>query len=375
MVRINMKKILALIVFVCIVVTLLCSCGSIGRLEQIIEKTPLTEVELPSNDEHNILDDYFDTVFGTSSDKPEQSPENSLDNSSNIFGPKESETSNVPSDEIQPSGTESNGSYLRVDYVDVGQADFIVVECDGTYMTIDAGNAADGQFIYSYLDQRGIDHIEYLVVTHGHEDHVGSAATLLEHSTVGTVYCSVTEYDSATFRKFVSKVEEKGHEIVVPAAGDTFAVGSATVQVLGPVKKYDEPNDMSLVLKLTYGNTTFLFTGDAETQSEKDILDAGSDVSADVLKVGHHGSYTSSSYAFLREVMPAYCIIQSSRADAPEYDHPHNVVLSRLRDLSATVYRNDLQGTITCYSNGINITFEVERSPDANTLYELDKEH
>lgn len=372
MLKNELIKRIPLLILACVMLLFFCGCDGLSEsLEEVIEKTPVTEVELPLNDGDNILDEYFDKVFG-SGETSTDSPGTYTDSFSDVFGDS---NTNAPTE--APSGSAPvvipDNSYLRVDYVDVGQADFIVVECDNEYMTIDAGNRADGQFIYSYLDKRGIDHIEYMVVTHGHEDHCGSAATILEHSTVGTVFCSVTEYDTVTFRKFVEKVSEKGLEITVPQAGDTFSLGSAEIQILGPVKEYEEPNDTSIVLKLTYGDTSFLFTGDAEETSEKDIIAAGYDLSADVLKAPHHGSYTSSSYVFLREVMPEYIVIQSSRTDAPDYDHPHDVVLSRYRDLGATVYRNDLQGTVTCYSDGINITFEVERNPDADTLYELNQ--
>lgn len=274
-------------------------------------------------------------------------------------------------DAYMPSSVEvPEGSYLRVDFVDVGQADFIVVECDGEYMTIDGGNVEDSQLVQSYLLERGIEQVDTVVVTHAHEDHCGGVSAILKSVVAETVYCPVTEYDTKAFRNVVSAAQAQGLEITIPVLGEIFTVGSAQVQVIGPVKEYEDTNDTSIVLRLTYGETSFIFTGDAETTSEKDIMAAGFNVSADVLKVGHHGSSTSTSYVWLKAVAPTYAVISSNRTEEPDYNHPHEEVVSRLRDEDAIVYRTDLQGTITCISDGKNITFTVTRNPDADTLFD-----
>ncbi len=262
------------------------------------------------------------------------------------------------------------GSYLRVDFVDVGQADFIVVECDGVFMTIDGGNVEDSQLVHSYLKERNIKEVQTVVVTHAHEDHCGGVSAILKAVTAGTVYCPVTEYDTKAFRNVVSAADAQGLELTIPVVGELFTVGSAQVQVIGPVREYEDTNDTSIVLRLTYGDHAFLFTGDAETTSEYDIMDAGFDVSADVLKVGHHGSSTSTSYVWLKAVAPTYAVISSNRREEPDYNHPHEEVVSRLRDEDAIVYRTDLQGTVTCISDGKTIAFTVTRNPDADTLYD-----
>ena len=263
-----------------------------------------------------------------------------------------------------------DGSYLRIDFVDVGQADFIVVECDGEYMTIDGGNVKDAELVQAYLQERSIDTVDTVVVTHAHEDHCGGVTALLNSVTAETVYCPVTEYDTRAFRNVVDAVHAQGLEITIPKVGEVFMVGSAQVQVIGPVKEYDDTNDTSIVLRLTDGERSFLFTGDAETTSEDDIMEAGFTVSADVLKVGHHGSSTSTSYVWLKAVAPTYAVISSNRTEEPDYNHPHEEVVSRLRDEDAIVYRTDLQGTITCISDGKDITFTVTRNPDADTLFD-----
>ena len=260
--------------------------------------------------------------------------------------------------------------YLRVDFVDVGQADFIVVECDGVYMTIDGGNVADSQLVYAYLKQRGISDIDTVVITHAHEDHCGGVSAILTYAEVGKVYCPVTEFPTAAFESVLTLLDKKGLEITVPVPGEAFTLGSAFVQIFGPVGSYENVNDTSIVLKITFGEKSFLFTGDAEYDAEHDIINAGFDLSADVLKVGHHGSYTSTSYVWLKAINPQYAVISSNRTEKPEYNHPHSGLVSRLRDNDTTVYRTDLQGTVTCITYGTELAFMVERNHDADTLFD-----
>ena len=257
-------------------------------------------------------------------------------------------------------------STFEVHFIDVGQADAALVLCDGKAMLIDGGNVADSSLIYSYLSQRSISHLDYIIATHGHEDHVGGLAGALNYATVDTAYCSVTNYDSEAFGSFVTYLSKQGKSITVPSAGDTFNLGSAKVQILGPIYSSTEPNNTSIVLRIVYGNTSFLFTGDAEREEEQSILDAGYDLSSTVLKVGHHGSENSTTYPFLREIMPQYAVI--SVGEDNSYGHPTDAALSRLRDADVQVYRTDLQGTVICTSDGNSVSFSVQRNADADTL-------
>jgi len=257
----------------------------------------------------------------------------------------------------------SDGSTFEVHYIDVGQGDSALVLCDGQSMLIDGGEASESSKIYSYLKSNGIAHLDYMVATHAHSDHIGGLSGALNYATVGTAFCPVTEYDSKTFSSLLKYLDAQGVEITVPTAGDTFALGSAVVQILGPQKAYDDPNDTSIVLRVVYGDTSFLFTGDAERTAEADILEAGYDLSSTVLKVGHHGSDTSTSYPFLREIMPEYAVIQVGKDNS--YGHPTEDTLSRLRDADVKVYRNDLQGTIICTSDGKEVSFSTERNESA----------
>lgn len=259
----------------------------------------------------------------------------------------------------------SDGSTFEIHYIDVGQGDSALVLCDGQSMLIDGGEASESSKIYSYLKSSGVSQLDYMVATHAHSDHIGGLSGALNYATVGIAYCPVTEYDSKTFSSLLKYLDAQGVGITVPTAGDTFALGSAVVQVLGPQKAYDDPNDTSIVLRVVYGDTSFLFTGDAERTAEADILEAGYDLNSTVLKVGHHGSDTSTSYPFLREIMPEYAVIQVGKDNS--YGHPTEDTLSRLRDADVKVYRNDLQGTIICTSDGKAVSFSTERNESVQT--------
>ncbi|GHU93591.1 competence protein ComE [Clostridia bacterium] len=265
--------------------------------------------------------------------------------------------------EILPE-SEPNGE-LTVYYIDVGQADSALVLCEGAAMLIDGGNAADSDLIYTFLKNHEIDKLDYIVATHAHEDHVGGLAGALSYAAADTALCPVTDYDTKAFKNFVKALDKQGIDITVPKHGDAFNLGGADVKILGPINPSDEPNNMSIVMKITYGDTSFLFTGDAERAEEADILDAGYDLSSTVLKVGHHGSDTSATYPFLREIMPLYAVISCGKKNS--YGHPHENTLSRLRDADVTLFRTDMQGTITAVSDGKTVSFTTERNAEAQT--------
>ncbi len=260
----------------------------------------------------------------------------------------------------------SSDSSFEVYFLDVGQADSALVLCDGHAMLIDGGDAADSQYVFAFLKDHGVNHLDFIVCTHAHEDHVGGLAGALNYATVSTAFCPVTSCGSRAFDSFVKYLDKQGVSITVPRAGDTFSLGSARAEIVGPIRTSDEPNNTSIVLRIVYGETSFLFTGDAEREEEQDILEAGFPLDSTVLKVGHHGSANSTTYPFLREIMPEYAVISVGAGNA--YGHPTDAALSRLRDAGVTVYRTDLQGEIRCVSDGTNVTFQTEKAAGADTL-------
>lgn len=259
-----------------------------------------------------------------------------------------------------PAPAPTGGSTLAVHFIDVGQADSALLLCGGEAMLIDGGNVADSSLVASYLESQGVDALDYVVCTHAHEDHVGGLSGALNACTANRVYAPVTEYDSKAFRDFLKYTRAQGLEPEIPAPGDTLSLGGAEVRILGPVQDYAETNDTSIVLRVDFGETSFLFTGDMERAAEADLLEAGADLSATVLKVGHHGSDTSTSYPFLRDIMPEYAVI--SVGEGNSYGHPSQDTLSRLRDADCTVYRTDRQGTVVAVSDGKQISFTTERN-------------
>ena len=264
--------------------------------------------------------------------------------------------------------TPPEGSYLEAHFIDVGQADCSLLICDGQAMLIDAGNPGCEDIVLPYLQELGITHLSAVVATHPHADHYGGLPGVLKEVEFDTFYSPFRLHPSGNFNSLTNYVAySRGKEVTVPTQGQYFYLGSAKITFLGPVHtKYEDLNDTSLVFRVDYGEVSFMFTGDMERVAETDLLESGVNVKADVLKVGHHGSYSSTSYRFLREVAPKYAVIQCGRNN--DYGHPHNEPLSRLRDAEVELYRNDLQGHVVCrVTEGKNITFTTQMNPNANT--------
>ena len=244
---------------------------------------------------------------------------------------------------------------LRVDFLNVGQADCALLSTNGHYMVIDGGNNGDADTILSYLEGQGVEKLDAVVGTHPHEDHIGSLDAIINHFDVDAVYMPKIMHTSKTFEDVLDAVANKGLKIKSPSPGDTIDFNGLEIEVLGPLREYKDFNNNSIVLKVNAGETAFLFTGDAEETAEKDILQADYDLQADVLKVGHHGSSTSSSQAFLQAVKPKYAVISVGVGNS--YHHPEEEALQRLQSIGAEIYRTDLQGNIVCTTDGKNIAF------------------
>lgn len=258
---------------------------------------------------------------------------------------------------------------LRIHFIDVGQADCILVELPtDEVILIDAGNRDDSQVIINYLEQVGINDIEYFILTHPHEDHIGSAPEVLDYYDVERVYMPDVSQDSQIYRDTISSIENGETELIKAKAG-TSIINSDDISfyVLAPNSMwYSETNEYSLVTKLTYKDTSFLFTGDAEGVSEKEIIDAGYDIDSDLLKVGHHGGKTSTSQEFLSKVSPMYAVISVGR-DNP-YGHPNSQVLKRLNNSGAQIFRTDEMGSIIAVSDGKDIKIGKSQISESNNI-------
>ena len=270
---------------------------------------------------------------------------------------KEEEARAKKEEEAKETSNSVSGN-LKVHFIDVGQADSILVEQGNNAMLIDAGNNDDTEILENYLNDHNIKELQYFVGTHAHEDHIGSADYVINSFKVNKVYFPRQTANTRTFEDFVSAVKNKGLKLTAPSVGESFKLGEATVTVLAPNStSYEDANDYSIVLKITYGKTSFLLTGDAEAVSESEMVAGGMDLSASLLKIGHHGSRSSTSEAFLNKVNPKYAVITVGRGNS--YGHPTEEVMNRLKARNIPVYRTDENGTIVATSDGDNITFSV----------------
>ena len=256
----------------------------------------------------------------------------------------------------------SEGSSLEIHFFDVGEADAALVACDGHYMLIDGGNPSDSSFLYSFLKQNQIEYLDYIICSHAHTDHVGGLAGALNYASVGTVFSPVLNYESRAFNSLLKYLSQQNNEITIPTAGDSFPFGPATVSFLGPVNMalaQTNENNSSLIVKIEYGETSFLFTGDAEAEEERSLVDANIDLGSTLLKVAHHGSYTSSTEEFMSAVNPDYAIISVGKDN--EYGHPHDTALARIAQYCPVIYRTDMNGEIICVSDGTALAFSLSR--------------
>lgn len=245
---------------------------------------------------------------------------------------------------IQLGSSNDDQDKLVVSYLDIGQGDSIFVELPNQQtMLIDAGVNDVGEKIINYIKGRGYSKIDYLVATHPHADHIGSTEYVVRHMDIGEIYMPKVSANTKTYEKLLESISKKGYKIKNAKSGDSIAEDEdLSVDILGPEKiDEDNLNNCSVIIKITYGNEKFLFIGDAEKDELKSIK---ADMSADVLKVGHHGSKTSTTKDFLKKVNPSYAVISCGKDN--DYGHPHSSTIKLLNQFNVTYYRTDTSGTI-----------------------------
>lgn len=240
-------------------------------------------------------------------------------------------------------------------YIDVGQGDSILIQINNKNLLIDAGTRDSSAKITSYLLKQGVKKIDYVVATHPHEDHIGGMAEVINKFVIGDFYAPKITSNTRAFENMVSALKGKGMKINAAKAGVNLNLGEGVLcEVLAPVNgDYEDLNNYSAIIKISYGQNKFIFTGDAEKQSEKEMLQKDIDLTADVIKIGHHGSSSSSSKEFLDSVNPSIAVISCGTSN--DYGHPHGSLLSELSGRKITVYRTDRNKDILLISNGKNI--------------------
>lgn len=257
---------------------------------------------------------------------------------------------------------EKEGNFY-VHFIDVGQADCILMTCGDKAIMIDAGETDSYKTIASYLTINNVKKLDYLILTHAHADHIGSADDIINNYEVDNVIMTrLTEENTPTsdvYSNLLNALASSKAKVYAAKAGDTYKLDDISFDILGPVKDYKELNNTSVVVKVTYGNTKFLFQGDAEAKAEKDILAAGYDVSADVIKLGHHGSRTSTDLDYLRAVNPQAAVISCGLNNS--YKHPNPETIAKLESMSIPYYRTDVRGNIVIECDGNNFSFNCER--------------
>ncbi len=247
---------------------------------------------------------------------------------------------------------------FQVHFIDVGQADSALILCDGEAMLIDGGTNEAGELIAGYIRENDVKYLKYMIGTHPHEDHIGGLDTVMNSVDTEILFIPDLEYDSNSYNDVLEMAKNNHVSIRYPEVGNTYRLGEAVITILAPVRTgYVDTNNYSIVVRIDYRNTSFLFTGDAEIESEYDMLETGLNLKADVLKVGHHGSDTSTSEAFIKAVCPAYAIISVGVGNT--YGHPAQQTLQRLTEWGVSFYRTDESGTIIAYSDGEDIYFVV----------------
>ena len=246
---------------------------------------------------------------------------------------------------------------LIIEYLDVGQGDSILITTNNHNMLIDAGNNKDGKLLVNYFKEKNIKEFEYVIGTHPHEDHIGGMDNILKNFKVDKIYMPNVTTNYKTYTEIIDYLNKNNQEITIPYIGEIFYLGEAKIRVIYTGTDPDNINNDSIILKLTFGNYNFLFTGDTTKEIEDTLLNEN--IESDVIKIAHHGSPYSNSLAFLKKVNPKYAIISVGDND---YNQPSDIILNRLKLMNIETYRTDKQGTIVIQTNGEEIKISTKKT-------------
>lgn len=267
-------------------------------------------------------------------------------------------SSKVQTENPKTKNKEDELTSMEVYFIDVGQGDSTLIKCGDKTMLIDCGDENKGTTVRLFLKKHDVTHLDYLLLTHSDADHIGGAASVITNVDIDTLWMCKYEKTNDIYSNLINSIDYRNYKWATPNPGEEYELGDAKFTVIAPNKTYDNPNDSSIAVVLEHGNNRFLFAGDATTNAEEDILKNKIDISADVYKVSHHGSASSTSQKFLNAINPKYAVISCGKEN--EYGHPTKEVLDKLKEKKVLLFRTDEQGTISVVSDGEKLTWDKE---------------
>lgn len=272
--------------------------------------------------------------------------------------PDDSKSNNQQNSEIEGL----NSKEMEVHFLDVDQGLCILVKLGDEVLIYDGGERDTSSQVVAYVKDLGITEIDYMISSHYDSDHVSGLIGCLNAFDVKNVIGSNYEHNSKLYGSFIDAVKAEGLEMQYPEVGTEYSFGEAVITILSPEEISKDSNANSVAIKLTYGESDFIFTGDADYGSERDMVASGIDIDCEVLSVGHHGSASSSSSIFLENTTPEYVVISCGKGNS--YGHPHEEVMELLESMEIDVFRNDVQGTVVATTDGKSITWSQEPCND-----------
>lgn len=266
--------------------------------------------------------------------------------------------SDVLNEQSESRYSETKVEGMEVHFIDVGQADSALIRLDGKNILIDAGDW-NGNEVVPYLENIGVETIDIMVGSHEHADHIGQMDKVIEHFDVGEVWLPGNMTSSQVFERLLTAIDQNEIDYYEVRAGEEFEIDQLHIEIVSPKEVTGNLNNDSIVMKLTYGEVSFLFTGDAEKKAEATILDSGVDIHSTILKVGHHGSDTSSTDDFIAKINPEVAVI--SVGEGNTYNHPARVTLDKLKQRKVDVYATKTHGNVIISTDGESYHIETDK--------------